>query len=340
MMGPIIVYFRRILVSISFFLGIEKLLVYLKRPGYLILNYHGVVKTLRPELSKNHMSVEQFEAHLKYYSENYEVIPLESLISLVNEGVKPSRPTVAITFDDGYENNFSNAFPLLKQYNFPATIFVTAQAISKPGEALWYDALDICRNEIDWKSIIRPDSGINFSDDSANSTAANFEQFKKRIKSLTADKKQALFMQLFPGTLLADALSKAPSEYWNLLNPEQIKELSTSGIIEIGSHGLSHTNLDLLSEEALKIELRESKILLEQACASPVISIAFPDGAYTNLVKTACMEQSYKTMLAVNYRCADDDEDSNIFERFSIPNTSITAGVMTAVRLAFLKKGN
>ncbi len=65
-MGPIIVYFRRILVSISFFLGIEKLLVYLKRPGYLILNYHGVVKTLRPELSKNHMSVEQFEAHLKY----------------------------------------------------------------------------------------------------------------------------------------------------------------------------------------------------------------------------------------------------------------------------------
>ena len=162
-MGPIIVYFRRILVSISFFLGIEKLLVYLKRPGYLILNYHGVVKTLRPELSKNHMSVEQFEAHLKYYSENYEVIPLESLISLVNEGVKPSRPTVAITFDDGYENNFSNAFPLLKQYNFPATIFVTAQAISKPGEALWYDALDICRNEIDWKSIIRPDSGINFS---------------------------------------------------------------------------------------------------------------------------------------------------------------------------------
>ncbi len=144
-------------------------------------------------------------------------------------------------------------------------------------------------------------------------------------------------MQLFPGTLLADALSKAPSEYWKLLNPEQIKELSTSGIIEIGSHGLSHTNLDLLSEEALKIELRESKILLEQACASPVISIAFPDGAYTNLVKTACMEQSYKTMLAVNYRCADDDEDSNIFERFSIPNTSITAGVMTAVRLAFLK---
>jgi len=193
----------------------------------LILNYHGVVKTLRPELSKNHMSVEQFEAHLKYYSENYEVIPLESLISLVNEGVKPSRPTVAITFDDGYENNFSNAFPLLKQYNFPATIFVTAQAISKPGEALWYDALDICRNEIDWKSIIRPDSGINFSDDSANSTAANFEQFKKRIKSLTADKKQALFMQLFPGTLLADALSKAPSEYWKLLNPEQIKELSS-----------------------------------------------------------------------------------------------------------------
>ena len=65
-----------------------------------------------------------FERHLAWLVETCEVIPFRRLLSAAAEERK--RPAVAITFDDGYADNHEYALPLLKQYNAPATIFVTA----------------------------------------------------------------------------------------------------------------------------------------------------------------------------------------------------------------------
>ena len=65
------------------------------------------------------------------------------------------------------------------------------------------------------------------------------------------------------------------------LNDEQVKFLSNSGLIEIGSHTLTHANLDKLDDTTCLYELGESKSQLEQLTQKPIMSFAYPFGIYS-----------------------------------------------------------
>ena len=87
----------------------------------MVLNYHKVVD--------EHMSLSvplaDFEQHMKWLKEyGYTSITPEELYDfIVNGGELPERP-VLITFDDGYKDNYTNAYPIMKKYGFKGTIFV------------------------------------------------------------------------------------------------------------------------------------------------------------------------------------------------------------------------
>jgi len=314
-------------------------LKYRSKAPYLILNYHGVVKQVRPGLSKNHLSADQFREHLEYFRKHFDVLSLYRLTEKFRRNERPVRPAIAITFDDGYENNFTNAFPLLKEFNFPASIFVTAQALDHPEEALWYDVIDLCRNELDWESLkssayssVIPER-FNATDESA------FHDFKQRLKMFNDEKKKSILSILLKGGEQKNCLSKAPREYWKLLSREQLKLLAAEQQIEIGSHALTHSNLDTLSETEMAKELSLSMQKLQQAGLKPVISIAFPDGAYNEKVKETCFKAGYKSLFAVGYRTKNDKPEHNIFPRHSISNTTVTASVIISIYRAFSRAG-
>jgi len=77
----------------------------------------------------------EFAAHLEYLRQNgYCVVPLKSVIRFLEDGEPLPPKAVAITFDDGYLGNYTVAFPLLKEYGAPATVFVVAglNEVKKP----------------------------------------------------------------------------------------------------------------------------------------------------------------------------------------------------------------
>jgi peptidoglycan/xylan/chitin deacetylase (PgdA/CDA1 family) len=94
--------------------------------------YHSIDEKHRE--TKLSVSPADFERQMAFLSRNnYVTMWLEDLIKTIEAG-KPIAPkAVAITFDDGYENNYTSAFPVLKRYRIPATIFVAANNIGKPG---------------------------------------------------------------------------------------------------------------------------------------------------------------------------------------------------------------
>jgi len=67
----------------------------------------------------------------------YNVISLEEMVTLIRDKKRIPHKTVAITFDDGYDNNYLCAYPVLKKYGFPATIFVITDFIGKEGFLTW-----------------------------------------------------------------------------------------------------------------------------------------------------------------------------------------------------------
>lgn len=91
-----------------------------------ILVYHHVSKKTPPSTS---ISPQKFEEHLQHLKENHNVISLDRLINHLQEGSAIPDKSVAITFDDGFTNILHNAHPLLRQFNFPYTIFVNPSEV-------------------------------------------------------------------------------------------------------------------------------------------------------------------------------------------------------------------
>ncbi|MCG2700216.1 polysaccharide deacetylase family protein, partial [Candidatus Parcubacteria bacterium] len=72
------------------------------------------------------------ETQMKYLkNNNYNVIKLSDLIDILKYNNKIPKKIVVLTFDDGYNDNYTNVFPILKKYNFPATIFLITGLIGK-----------------------------------------------------------------------------------------------------------------------------------------------------------------------------------------------------------------
>ena len=95
-----------------------------------ILMYH-YINEQEPRMSRLGVSPASFERQMRFLRErNYNVIPLEKAADLLKYKKKIPPKTVVITFDDGYLDNYTNAYPILKKYHIPATIFIIAHRVN------------------------------------------------------------------------------------------------------------------------------------------------------------------------------------------------------------------
>ena len=116
-----------------------------------VLNYHQINNSAHNALTVN---TEQFEAQMKYLTEKgyHTISPSELADAMENAAALPENP-VLITFDDGYLDNYNNAFPILKKYNMKATIFLISDYVSVyPNYVTWDKAIEMQENQIDFES--------------------------------------------------------------------------------------------------------------------------------------------------------------------------------------------
>jgi peptidoglycan/xylan/chitin deacetylase (PgdA/CDA1 family) len=99
----------------------------------IVIYYHRVIK--RKEVvskiaAKICTGLNEFEQQMKFLSRYFNPISEEGIIAAIENGKVPDYP-VWVTFDDGYKDNHINAYPILKKYNVPATIFITTGYVNK-----------------------------------------------------------------------------------------------------------------------------------------------------------------------------------------------------------------
>lgn len=124
---------RRLIVIFVIILISASALVKSIRPHYVapILMYHSVSQSPSPE-NRLAVSVKTFERQMHFLkTHHYNVVPLEQLAGLIKEKKKVPWHTLAITFDDGYKDNFVYAYPILKKYTLPATIFILVNEVGR-----------------------------------------------------------------------------------------------------------------------------------------------------------------------------------------------------------------
>jgi len=102
-----------------------------------VLMYHSVAPGADPS-SRLAVSPATFDRQMRMLkTRGFNVIPAEELARNVKEGKRMPLHTVAITFDDGYKDNYTHAFPILRTYGLPATVFMITGEAGRQDRLSW-----------------------------------------------------------------------------------------------------------------------------------------------------------------------------------------------------------
>lgn len=113
-----------------------------------VLMYHSIDYT-SDKNDRMTVSPEVFARQMGYlHDKGYNVIPLEKAVWYIETKTRPPSKTVAVTIDDGYENNYTYAWPALKKYDIPATIFVIVGLVGKEGFMEWPEIKELADSGI------------------------------------------------------------------------------------------------------------------------------------------------------------------------------------------------
>ena len=151
-----------------------------------ILMYHRVAPK-EDDWSLAPHSPESFETHIRHLCRNYEIISLDELIPHLNNGNWFPERAVAITFDDGYKDNYQYAYPILKKHKVPATVFLATSHISQGG-LFWTDKVRYVIWNMPPATLDLDELGVYSITDSVERRAAAY-RIPETMKKLPADRR-------------------------------------------------------------------------------------------------------------------------------------------------------
>jgi peptidoglycan/xylan/chitin deacetylase (PgdA/CDA1 family) len=244
-----------------------------------IVLYHGFIRTHDTDLIdqpfyKKFVTEKDFENHLKLYLRYTTPI---SLTYLIKSSQIPKNPLI-ITIDDGYRNNFDIAYPLLKKYKIPATIFLTTGFIDKK-TALWTDTLCyllLTAHDL-YSKLLWHDQTIELNLINQKERFRSLEKLNRILKSMPQEN-VINFMTELKNILKVELNFDTMPEIMRPLDWEQIIEMNGSRYVSFGSHTVSHPILSKCSEKVQQQELVESKCRIEKVLKKPCRFFAYPNG--------------------------------------------------------------
>lgn len=253
----------------------------------LIVTYHGV--TVAPKstgianIAKKHMPLDNFVAQVRLLKKYRRVIGLSELVASLRDG-HAMRNAVAVTFDDGYENNVSQAAQVLADEKLPATFFLATSYIGTD-RWMWNDLLEHALDNTPAVSL--PGEGAPFPLATRADKASLFQSLKERLKCLSpADRDlqvAALAEQLRHG-------AGVPTGDHRFMNWDQARGLLTAGF-ELGAHTVNHAILSRVTLAEAEAEMTGSRdaIVAQTGRCSQVF--CYPNGKpadYTPQVIDVC----------------------------------------------------
>jgi peptidoglycan/xylan/chitin deacetylase (PgdA/CDA1 family) len=254
-----------------------------------VLTYHRV---LPDELCRGYLfsslavSESLFRAQTRALAARCQVVTLVDGLAGLAAGDRPHRPLVAITFDDGYADNFHVAAPIMKSLGLAATFFVVAGLIGTEDE-LWYDVA--ARR---WLAAPAP----ALSDAAAASGSAipwvvetkpSMDTWMSFLKRLDPEARAMVVSRLPEPGRVAERQA-----YDRVMTPDELRALRSAGH-EIGSHTLTHPLLPQLNDTELKQELVESRCLIEGWLNEPIAGFCYPNGDHDDRVVGATARAGY-----------------------------------------------
>jgi peptidoglycan/xylan/chitin deacetylase (PgdA/CDA1 family) len=246
-----------------------------------VVNYHRIDNPDRRDFDSFKPNVsatpQQFERQMGYLAKWFHVISLNDVIAWL-DGRRDLPPYAAlITFDDGYLDNYTAAFPILRKYHFPALIFLTTAHIGTDAPFYW-DLAAYCFSHTQRDHLAFPDGSIRQWSDQGQLDRVS-TAWVEALKTLPQAEKE-IHVQRLPEQLDVSI----PARHFKKLMMDwgQVQEMQKSGI-EFGAHTMHHPVLTRISLEEVREEVVGSKSRIEAELGETVLGFAYPNGQASDL---------------------------------------------------------
>jgi peptidoglycan/xylan/chitin deacetylase (PgdA/CDA1 family) len=213
----------------------------------------------------------EFEQQIEYLVRHYHVATGEEVRLFLTEERSLPDNSVFVTFDDGYENNFIEAFPILRRYGATAAFFLTTGLIGKTEASLWFDKLDRIFSQHNLGLLLNLFKEVGLPGGIQNKTMV-----RGWIKGLTQPQRDTA-IEAFVKRLGADENGANGRGVTNLMTWDQVREMANGGMT-IGSHTVSHQILASATSEQVAEELVSSRLKIEKETDRPCWCFAYPNG--------------------------------------------------------------
>lgn len=275
----------------------------LRRDDLRILAYHRVLSVPDEsrfgfDLDLVSASAEQFDEQLRMIRRRFQPLSFAEVLDHFDRRRRLPPRAILLSFDDGYDDNYRVAFPLLRAQGLSAMFFVSTDHIEH-GRPYAYDWLVhmVCVTQAD--TLQAPELGVD-------TTVPRDLHARRRLAADLLDR-----MKWLDDAIQHEVIVRLERE-WNLpraqghadcrpMSWEQLREMHAGGM-EIGSHGVGHRMLAKLPQEEMVAEVHGSKATLERELGAPVTVLSYPVGginAYDDRVIDAARAAGYR--LACTY---------------------------------------
>jgi peptidoglycan/xylan/chitin deacetylase (PgdA/CDA1 family) len=304
----------RLLLRASSALALPRLGDALSPPRLKVLMYHGVVaddRSQRPDRSAGvvnrygyNVPVRRFEEQVAYVARRCRAVSLDDVL----EGrLSASRVNVLLTFDDGYENNYTRALPVLDKHRVPA-LYALPTGFVDGRQPLWNDVLEHAVERSDRGEVTLEWDGEEASFDLASPGGRAGALVWLMRRAATCDPLRRSALLAGAGEALGvdgsgDAMFATPD--YRPLDAEQIRELACGGLVELASHSVSHFMMARLPAELKRRELEESKRRIETLTGRPCRAFCVPGGSYDEELLDLAEELGYRAVLTSDWGWAD-----------------------------------
>lgn len=264
----------------------------------LVLGYHRVVEDFASvadsEMPSMLTSTHMFERHLDCIGCHFRFVTLDDIGAHLLSGKPFEEPVAAVTFDDGYADNYEQAYPVLKRKGIPAAVFVVTDLIGRP---FW---------QVHDKLYHLVAKGFATWDDPRRELCGLMSALGVSTESLTREAARTPLMTvsaLLPELPMADVRRVMDSLEANVGNGfyhiprtltwAELQEMHRGGIT-IGSHTKNHVSLPMESAATVADELEGSRHALESRLGGPITHFAYPGGQFTQPIVQAVVTAGYQ----------------------------------------------
>lgn len=231
----------------------------LRRPR--VLTYHAIGPQDTPH--------EQFDWQLRMVRDEFEVVTVPELVGRLQEGTSTGEE-LAITFDDGVRNHYTQAWPLLASHRVPATFFV-CPGLMDSGRWIWNMEMRVRLRLLDDRSRLRLALSIK-------AVGAQVERIIQRAKQLAPEPRRDFESAVRDATRQFQP-DEAMVDRYAPLRWEQVRAMDPA-LATIGSHSLNHPILTTLGMAERQQEIVESRRRIEQALGCTADLFCYPNGSH------------------------------------------------------------